>query len=137
MRSPVDAPGPAHGGALGTSTRVVAAMAVGIGRAALDASVAFAREHDRLGNPRSRVTPLLESRLATTRNLAASDLIRDRVAESTDGSADRFSNPYGSLLAVHATGSGRDEGQMPPLFLVVNRNAFAVLSTWPSVAVRV
>jgi acyl-CoA dehydrogenase len=33
---------------------LIAAMAVGIGRAALDAALAFAREHDRLGDPRVR-----------------------------------------------------------------------------------
>ena len=33
---------------------VIAANAVGIGRAALDEALAFAREHDRLGDPRVR-----------------------------------------------------------------------------------
>ena len=37
-----------------TAATVVAANAVGIGRAALDEALAFAREHDRLGDPRVR-----------------------------------------------------------------------------------
>ncbi len=41
-------------GAFNATRPIVAAMAVGIGRAALDASVAFAGEHARLGDPRAR-----------------------------------------------------------------------------------